>query len=119
MLTVLGQISFMPVLVLAAKVCPEGVEASLFAALMSVLNSGSTVSGLLGSGLTAGLGVTSEHFDNLALLTAICSLSGLLPLPLLKLIPEEVDGDEEHSPSAAQEPDSGRLGDSNSPPKSD
>ena len=35
-LTVLGQISFMPILVLAANICPPGVEASLYAALMSV-----------------------------------------------------------------------------------
>ncbi|KAJ6897698.1 hypothetical protein NC652_024493 [Populus alba x Populus x berolinensis] len=32
-LTVLGQVSFMPVLVLAAKLCPEGMEATLFATL--------------------------------------------------------------------------------------
>ena len=39
-LTVLGEVSFLPVLVLAAKICPEGVEATLFAALMSVFNAG-------------------------------------------------------------------------------
>ncbi|KAG6432256.1 hypothetical protein SASPL_103831 [Salvia splendens] len=36
-LTVLGQASFMPVLVLAAKLCPEGVEATLFATLLGGL----------------------------------------------------------------------------------
>ncbi|KAL0414516.1 UNVERIFIED_CONTAM: Folate-biopterin transporter 1, chloroplastic [Sesamum radiatum] len=36
-LTVLGQVSFMPVLVLAAKICPEGMEATLFATLISLL----------------------------------------------------------------------------------
>ena len=44
-LTVLGEVSFLPVLVLAAKVCPEGVEATLFAALMSVFNAGGVASG--------------------------------------------------------------------------
>ncbi|WIA14967.1 hypothetical protein OEZ85_001678 [Tetradesmus obliquus] len=39
-LTVLGQVSFMPILVLAARLCPEGVEATLFATLMSILNAG-------------------------------------------------------------------------------
>ncbi|KIZ01943.1 hypothetical protein MNEG_6021 [Monoraphidium neglectum] len=39
-LTVLGQVSFMPVLVLAARLCPEGVEATLFATLMSLMNGG-------------------------------------------------------------------------------
>ena len=51
-LTVLGRVSFMPVLVLAARVCPEGVEATLFATLMSILNGGSVSGGFLGSGLT-------------------------------------------------------------------
>jgi Mg/Co/Ni transporter MgtE len=35
LLTVIGQIAFMPVLVLAAKLCPAGVEATL-ALLMSI-----------------------------------------------------------------------------------
>jgi BT1 family len=51
-LTVLGRVSFMPVLVLAARVCPEGVEATLFATLMSILNGGSVTGGFLGSGIT-------------------------------------------------------------------
>lgn len=33
-LTVLGQLAFMPTLVLAAKICPPGLEATLFAGLM-------------------------------------------------------------------------------------
>ncbi|BCX06276.1 MAG: MFS transporter [Fischerella sp.] len=37
-LTVMGQIAYMPVLVLAARLCPSGVEATLFALLMSVTN---------------------------------------------------------------------------------
>jgi len=86
-LTLLGQISFLPVLVLAARICPRGVEATLFASLMSLLNAGGFVSGLLGSGLTAALGVTSENFDNLTILVLICCLAQLLPLPLLRMVP--------------------------------
>lgn len=37
-LAVLGNLSFMPVLVLAARICPPGVEATLFATLMSIIN---------------------------------------------------------------------------------
>ena len=50
----------MPILVLAARLCPEGVEATLFATLMSVLNGGASLGSALGAGLTASLGVTSE-----------------------------------------------------------
>eukprot|EP00803_Ostreobium_quekettii_P005425 evm.model.scf_298.14 EVM.evm.TU.scf_298.14 scf_298:90564-95590(-) len=92
LLDVLGQVSFMPVLVLAARLCPEGVEASLFALLMSILNGGTFTSQGLGGLLTRWLGVTSDDFTNLALLVAVCVVSSLAPLPLLRLLPSgEVD----------------------------
>nr|XP_025676013.1 folate-biopterin transporter 1, chloroplastic isoform X2 [Arachis hypogaea] len=86
-LTVLSQASFMPVLVLAARLCPEGMEATLFATLMSVSNGGSVLGGLIGAGLTQVFGITKDKFDNLASLIIICNLSSLLPLPLLGLLP--------------------------------
>ncbi|XP_073134266.1 folate-biopterin transporter 1, chloroplastic [Henckelia pumila] len=88
-LTVLGQASFMPVLVLAAKLCPEGVEATLFATLMSICNGGGVVGGLMGAGLTQLFGVTKDSFENLAPLIILCNLSSLLPLPLLGLLPTD------------------------------
>ncbi|CAA7394810.1 unnamed protein product [Spirodela intermedia] len=88
-LTVLGQASFMPVLVLAARLCPPGMEATLFATLMSVSNGGSVLGGLVGAALTALMGVTKDNFDNLAVLIVVCNLSSLLPLPLLRLLPKE------------------------------
>ncbi|KAI8471551.1 MAG: BT1 family-domain-containing protein [Monoraphidium minutum] len=92
-LTVLGQVSFMPVLVLAARLCPEGVEATLFATLMSIMNGGAFIGSALGGGLTAALGVTSDDFDNLFTLTAICVASTMLPAPFLSLLPSSVDRD--------------------------
>ena len=83
------QISFMPILVLAAKLCPEGVEATLFATLMSISNAGSVLGGLIGAGLTQVFGVTKDRFDNLAALIILCNLSSLFPLPLLGLLPSD------------------------------
>ncbi|RVX22082.1 Folate-biopterin transporter 1, chloroplastic [Vitis vinifera] len=88
-LTVLGQASFMPVLVLAARLCPQGMEATLFATLMSISNGGSVVGGLVGAGLTQLFGVTKDSFDNLTFLIILCNLSSLLPLPLLGLLPQD------------------------------
>ncbi|CAL9773835.1 unnamed protein product [Musa acuminata subsp. burmannicoides] len=88
-ITVLSQASFMPVLVLAARLCPSGVEATLFATLMSISNAGSVTGGLIGAGVTQLLGVTKDSFKNLALLIIICNLSSLLPLPLIGLLPDE------------------------------
>ncbi|GFS36718.1 major facilitator superfamily protein [Actinidia rufa] len=97
-LTVLSQASFMPVLVLAARLCPQGMEATLFATLMSISNGGSVLGGLLGAGLTQLFGVTKDSFDNLSVLIILCNLSSFLPLPLLGLLPQ---GDTEVNPKAA------------------
>jgi hypothetical protein len=95
-LTVIGQITFMPILVLSARICPPGIEATFFALLMSVMNLSGVMSFELGSWLTHLLGVTETEFKNLALLVLITNLSTLLPLPFLGLLPkgdpqEEID----------------------------
>ena len=66
----------------------QGVEATLFAALMSILNGGSATGSFLGSLLTRVMGVTSTDFGALAPLLLICNLSSLLPLALLQLVPD-------------------------------
>ena len=86
-LTVVGQITWMPVLVLSARLCPKGVEATLFALLMSIWNLSGLLSHELGALLTSWLGVTESNFDNLWLLVVITNLSTLLPLPFLGWLP--------------------------------
>ena len=86
-LTVMGEISFMPVLVLSARICPPGVEATLFALLMSIVNLAGLLSHEFGAVLTHWLGVTETNFENLWLLVTLTNLSTLLPLPLLFLLP--------------------------------
>ncbi|NJN86190.1 MAG: folate/biopterin family MFS transporter, partial [Leptolyngbyaceae cyanobacterium SL_7_1] len=106
-LTVMGQIAYMPVLVLAARLCPPGVEATLFALLMSVTNLAGLLSYEFGAGLMHWLGVTETNFDRLWLLVLITNLSTLLPLPLLGWLPNQRAGEiepptvEELPPAAA------------------
>ncbi|MGK7889030.1 MAG: folate/biopterin family MFS transporter [Leptolyngbyaceae cyanobacterium] len=85
-LAVMGKIAFMPLLVLAARVCPVGIEATLFALLMSISNGATLVSQEGGAILTHLLGVTETSFDQLWLLVLITTLSSLLPLPFLGLL---------------------------------
>lgn len=111
-LTVVGQITFMPVLVLSAKICPPGVEATFFALLMSIWNLGGLLSHESGALLTHALGVTDTNFENLWLLVTITNLTTLLPLPFLGWLPEtthETDPPE----ILAAEPEMG----ANHPPK--
>jgi folate/biopterin transporter len=87
-LTVMGQIAFMPVLVLAARLCPSGVEATLFALLMSVTNLAHLISYEFGAVLMQAMGITETNFDLLWLLVLITNLSTLLPLPFINWLPD-------------------------------
>lgn len=104
-LTVMGQIAFMPVLVLAARLCPPGVEATLFALLMSVVNLAGLVSYEFGALLTHWLGVTDTNFDKLWLLVVITNLTTLLPFPLLGWLPSTVEATSVKQPAPALEAD--------------
>lgn len=86
-LTVMGQIAFMPVLVLSARLCPPGIEATLFALLMSIVNLAGLVSHELGALVTHWLGVTETDFGHLWQLVLLTNLTTLLPLPLVFLLP--------------------------------
>jgi folate/biopterin transporter len=97
-LTAMGQIAFMPVLVLAARVCPPGIEATLFALLMSIVNLAGVLSDELSALLTHWLGISDTDFEALWLLVVITNLSTLLPLPFLGLLPAMNGHDDEMRP---------------------
>jgi len=101
-LSILGEFAFLPTLVLAARLCPPGVEAVLFATLMSIFNGASTVGTEVGAALTKYLGITESNFDNLALLTVICSLSCLYPLFFIGWL-DDVGGKSEEEQGEASE----------------
>jgi folate/biopterin transporter len=87
--SIVGWINTMPVLVLAARLCPSGMEATMYALIMSINNMGGVVGTLSGSMLTSLLGVTAAHLENFWLLVLICNLTTLLPLVLINWIPQE------------------------------
>ncbi|MEO0834723.1 MAG: folate/biopterin family MFS transporter [Cyanobacteria bacterium J06642_3] len=119
-LTVVGQITWMPVLVLSARLCPKGVEATLFALLMSVWNLSGLLSHELGALLTSWLGVTESNFDLLWLLVIITNLSTLLPLPFLSWLPagdpQSEQSSNDFAPSEAPVHNAGGLIESNITP---
>jgi folate/biopterin transporter len=96
-LTVMGRIAYMPILVLAARLCPPGIEATFFALLMSIVNLAGLLSQESGALLMHWLGVSENNFSNLALLVVITNLSALLPLPFLGWLP---NADESSKPAA-------------------
>ena len=94
-LSALSRILFLPILVLSARLCPEGVEASIYASIISVSNMSEILSSCSGSLLTSILGVGRDvdtgkiDFTNLPLLSIICNVSTILPLFFLRLMPSE------------------------------
>ncbi|HLO52018.1 MAG TPA: folate/biopterin family MFS transporter [Kamptonema sp.] len=101
-LTVVGKIAFMPILVLSAQLCPKGVEATLFALIISINNLGFLFSYESGALLMNWLGISETNFDNLWLLATIANLSTLLPLPFLGWLPSansETEREEEYHSS--------------------
>ncbi|NMF66367.1 folate/biopterin family MFS transporter [Brasilonema octagenarum] len=86
-LTVMGRIAYMPFLVLAARLCPPGVEATLFALLMSVSNLGGLISHQFGAVLMYWLGITETNFNSLWVLVIISNLTRLLPLLFINWLP--------------------------------
>jgi len=88
--SVVGWVTTMPIIVLASRLCPEGMEGTIYALIMSINNMGGIISSQIGAALTMYLGVTATNLDNLWKLVLICNLSTLIPLVLIRWIP---DGD--------------------------
>ncbi|MUL36641.1 folate/biopterin family MFS transporter [Gloeocapsopsis dulcis] len=110
-LTVMGQIAYMPVLVLAARLCPPGVEATLFALLMSISNLGGLLSYQLGALLMHLMGITQTNFSNLWILVVIANVSTLLPLPFLGWLPA-TDATQPSEPAMDTDTNPNKLGQS-------
>ena len=85
----------MPTLVLAARLCPPGIEAVLFATLMSINNGAGTLGTEIGALMTKWLGVTETNYDNLGLLTVLCNVSSLYPLLFIGWLDQVGDSEDD------------------------
>ncbi|THG22372.1 hypothetical protein TEA_012592 [Camellia sinensis var. sinensis] len=81
------RLKWMPLLVLSSKLCPPGIEGTLFALLMSIDNAGLLTSSWGGGLLLHVLKVTRTEFDELWLAILIRNILRVSPLCLLFLIP--------------------------------
>lgn len=64
----------------------QGVEATLYAALMSVCNASFNTAELLGALVTQLLGITAQNFANMPILISVSALCGFLTLPFLHFV---------------------------------
>jgi len=79
----LRKLHVMPVFVLAARLCPESVEATLFALLMGLSNFGATVGAYNGVALLTLFGVDRPRYHNISSFVFARTLMYLLPLLLV------------------------------------
>lgn len=90
----LSEIGFLPLLILVARICPKGIEATMFAVLASLMNIGLAVSDLGGAALSTYFDVRGAtdtlpgNYAHLDTVMWIAVLSSFLPLPLLRFLPE-------------------------------
>ena len=62
---VIDRLVHMPMLVLAAQICPDNIEGTLFAFIMGMSNMGASYAGEFGSWLVGFVGVTKDDFSSL------------------------------------------------------
>ncbi|XP_042394451.1 probable folate-biopterin transporter 4 [Zingiber officinale] len=86
------QFKLMPFLILSGRLCPHGIEGTLFALFMSINNLGSTLGAFLGAALASALNISSDSFHNLIFGISIQLLATLFPISFLFLIPKEATG---------------------------
>eukprot|EP00658_Telonema_sp_P-2_P040898 TRINITY_DN29249_c0_g1_i1.p1 TRINITY_DN29249_c0_g1~~TRINITY_DN29249_c0_g1_i1.p1 ORF type:complete len:484 (+),score=114.78 TRINITY_DN29249_c0_g1_i1:194-1645(+) len=85
---VISQAAVMPLFALAALLCPEKVEGTIFALFTATMNFGSLIGAELGALLTYLFGVEAHNFTYMWQLVLLASLMQLIPLAFLWLLPQ-------------------------------
>lgn len=80
------RLKFMPLLIIASRICPEGAEATLFALLMSLSNLGDTVAINIGAIILRIFNVTEDNYDNFIYVVIVKSLLRLTLIPFIPLL---------------------------------
>ena len=85
---VIGRLNLMPLMILAAKFCPDSIEATMFATIMSIFNLTSDVGSLLGSWLLSLYNINESHYEGMDRLIMLRAVLGLVPLLFIKYLKE-------------------------------
>lgn len=94
---VVSRLKTMPLLVLCAKVCPPGLEGTLFALLMSISNFSGSISSYWGALLCYWIGIAKDQYEGLWIAVLIRSALKLVPIFFLFLIPDACPQQEIHN----------------------
>eukprot|EP00386_Alphamonas_edax_P002188 GDKI01006569.1.p1 GENE.GDKI01006569.1~~GDKI01006569.1.p1 ORF type:complete len:469 (+),score=46.54 GDKI01006569.1:137-1543(+) len=84
----LSEFQILPLTILASRICPAGLEATMYAFLMSSRTIGVVASRALSSAGLSLLNITASNFTHLSVWIWICGALFVTPLLLLPMIPE-------------------------------
>ena len=84
-----NELHIMPLMVLAAQMCPNKVETTFYALVLAIINLGYLISYWVGGLLTVWLGMKSEDFTNFWILILISSFWPLVTLIYLFYLPSK------------------------------
>ncbi|NUN52316.1 MAG: hypothetical protein HUU06_05955 [Planctomycetaceae bacterium] len=82
----LGQLTMIPMLILAARAAPPGAEATMFAIMASLMNLALSASQLFTGYLNSAFQISQENLSNLGILMITVAAIGLLPLLTLPFL---------------------------------
>jgi len=86
---------YMPMFVMAAKLCPEDMEATLFATMMALSNFGGDVGRYIGIGVLGVFGVSRTNYDNLSWVIVSKMVLGLVPIIFIFLLVPDAHADDD------------------------
>ena len=90
----LSEIGYLPLMVLVARLCPKGIEATMFAALASLMNIGLAVSDMGGGWLATAFDVRqatdllAANYTHLDKVLWVAIFSSFLPMPFIWKLPD-------------------------------
>lgn len=89
LLEAIGELQILPILTYTSKISPKGLEASVFAAIMTVKSVGIAFSKINTALFTYFMGITAIDFTNLTNFILICGLLSYSAIFVLRYIPSD------------------------------
>lgn len=102
LLQLVGEINSLPIFIMATRLCPPGIESSMYSFLWTAQFLGLDISTYLSSLLTCLFGIDSGHFDGLVRLIVFCAVSHIIPIFFLHLLPDSIPKPAEDDESDTQ-----------------
>ncbi|EDO05843.2 prohibitin BT1 folate/biopterin transporter family protein [Babesia bovis T2Bo] len=90
LLQLVGEINSLPIFIMATRLCPPGIESSMYSFLWTAQFLGLDVSTYISSLLTYAFGIGTNHFDGLVQLIIFCAVAHIIPIFFVYLLPDRI-----------------------------